>query len=98
MPFSMLPTMVENFETPNYTIIDAYTKFSNLTFRRDPCDVKTYIKARLENAEKTDIKQISEISSEEITLATYAPLENAQPTTASVEKSFSMLNKTLAKD
>jgi len=35
---------------------------------------------------------------QDISHAVYSLLQNAQPTTASVERSFSMLNKLLAKD
>jgi len=62
--------------------------------------VKKYIKARLDNPEKTDIKEIIDPSRQQIPPSAYSLLQKSQPTdtTASVERSFSKLIKIIAKD
>jgi len=47
--YQELAKWVEKFENPSYNLIDAYNIISNLTFDKDSCDVKSYIKARLES-------------------------------------------------
>jgi len=96
--YQELATTVETFENQKYTIRDAYRTISNLQFDQDSCEVKKYIKARLQNPEKTDIHEIMDPSRKDITPAAYSLPQNAQPTTASVEISLSMLNNILAKD
>ena len=60
------------------------SKISNLQFDEDPCEIKKYIKARLENPEKIDTKQICELSRQDFTITTYASLHESQPAIASV--------------
>ena len=48
--------------------------------------------------QNNDISEIINMERQDISPAVYHMLQNFQPTSASVEKSFSMLKKLLAKD
>jgi len=48
--------------------------------------------------QNNDISKIINMERQDISPAVYSLLQNSQPTTASVERSFSMLKKLLAKD
>ena len=48
--------------------------------------------------QNNDISKIINMERKDISLAAYHMLQNSQPTSASVERSFSMLKKLLAKD
>ena len=48
--------------------------------------------------QNNDISEIINLKWQDISLAVYHILQNSQPTLASVERSFSMLKKLLAKD
>jgi len=65
-----------------------------LDFREDTCNINRYIK-RMQN---NDISKMINMERQDISPAVYSLLQNSQPTTASVQRSFSMLKKLLAKD
>ena len=76
-------------------IIEAYGLLKNMQFDDDPCAIKNYIKKRLSNS---DLETIINYTNLTIDSTSYALLQKAQPTSAAVEKSFSMLSKLLRKD
>ena len=84
--YQPLVSLVEELENPLYSIKDAYAKVSSLDLSSDSCRIKPYIYKRLNNFEKTDIKEIIHLSREDISPATYSMLQNCQATTAAVEK------------
>ena len=77
------------------TITKAYGLLKNMQFDDDPCAIKDYINKRLSNS---DLETIINCTNLTIDLTSYALLQKAQPTSAAVERSFSMLNKLLRKD
>ena len=66
-----------------------------MQFDDDPCAIKDYINKRLSNS---DVETIIKCTNLTIDPTSYALLQKAQPTSAAVERSFSMLNKLLRKD
>ena len=66
-----------------------------LDFGEDTCNINQYIKKRMQN---NDISEIINIERQDISPAVYHMLQNSQPTSASAERSFSVLKKLLAKD
>ena len=58
-----------------------------LSFGSDPFNICEYIMRRLNNK---DFQAIVKMTRADITPTTYALLQNFQPTTASVERAFSM--------
>ena len=66
-----------------------------LDFDEDACNINQYIKKRMQN---NDIFEIINVEKQDISPVVYHMLQNSQPTSASVEKSFSMLKKLLAND
>ena len=73
----------------------AYGLLKNRQFDDDSCAIKAYIKERLSNS---DLKEIINCTNLTIAPTSYALLQKAQPTSAPVERSFSMLSKLLRKD
>ena len=76
-------------------INEAYGLLKNMKFDDDPCAIKDYIKKRLSNS---DLETITNCTNLTIDPTSYALLQKAQPTSATVERSFSMMNKLLRKD
>ena len=66
-----------------------------MQFDDDPCANKNYVNKRLANS---DLETIINCTNLTIDPTSYALLQKAQPTSAAVERSFSMLNKLLRKD
>ena len=81
-------------ENAEYTIKEALQAIQELDFREDTCYIKQYIKKRMQN---NDIFKIINMERQNILSAVYHMLQNSQPTFASVERSFSILKKLLAK-
>ncbi|XP_076808670.1 uncharacterized protein LOC143451813 [Clavelina lepadiformis] len=79
-------------ESCTYTIKEAHADLNALDFGKDPLELKNYIKKRLD---KNDVKQIMELQRQDISPAFYAKLQKCQPTSASVERSFSLLKSFL---
>ena len=75
-------------------IKEAVQAIQELDFGKDTCNIKQYIKKRMQN---NDISEIIIMERQDISPAVYHMLQNSQPTSASVERSFSMLKKLLAK-
>ena len=67
----------------------------SLVINEDTCNSNQYIEKRMQN---NDISEIIKLERQDISLAVYHMLQNSQPTSASVERSLSMLKKLLAKD
>ena len=93
--YRTLAVNVEFLEEIACTITEAYGLLKNMQFDDDPCAIKNYIKKRLSNS---DVETIINCSNLTIDLTSYALLQKAQPTSAAVERSFSMLSKLLRKD
>ena len=74
---------------------ETYGLMKNMQFDDDPCAIKAYIKKRLSNS---DLEAIINCTNLTIAPKSYALLQKAQPTSAPVERSFSMLSKLLRKD
>ena len=89
-----LAANVEFLEGSACTITKAYGLLKNVQFDDDPCAIKDYINKRLSNS---DLETIINCTNLTIDPTSYALLQKAQPTSAAVERSFSMLNKLLRK-
>ena len=66
-----------------------------MQFDDDPCAIKNYIKKRLSSS---DLETIINCTNLTIDPTSYALVQKAQPSSAAVERSFSMLSKLLRKD
>ena len=62
---------------------------------QDTCNINQYIKKRMQN---NDISKIKNMKRRDISSVVYHMLQISQPTSASVERSFFMLKKLLAKE
>ena len=93
--YRTLAANVEFLEGSACTITEAYGLLKNMQFDDDPCAIKNYIKKRLSNS---DLETIIKCTNLTIDPTSYALLQKAQPTSAAVERSFSMLSKLLRKD
>ena len=93
--YECLVKLIEKMESAKYTITEAVQAIQELDFVEDTCNINQYIKKRMQN---NDISEIINMERQDISPAVYHMLENFQPTSASVERSFSMLQKLLAKD
>ena len=82
-------------ERAKYTIKEAVQAIEELDFGEDTCNINQYIRKRMQN---TDIFKIINMERQDISPAVYHMLQNSQPTSASVERCFSMLKKLFAKD
>ena len=74
---------------------EAYELLKNTHFLDNPYSIQACIKKRLSNF---DLGAIINITNLAIAPNTYPLLQKAQPASAAVERSFSMLNKLLRKD
>ena len=79
-----------------YTIKEAVQAIQKLDFGEDTCNINQYIKKRMQNNDIFEIIIIME--RQDISPAVHLMVQNSQPISASVESSFSMLKKLLAKD
>ena len=93
--YRTLAANVEFLEGSACTITEAYGLLKNMQFDDDPCAIKNYIKKRLSNS---DLEAIINCTNLTIDPTSYALLQTAQPTSAAVERSFSMLSKLLRRD
>ena len=87
--YQTLAANVEFLEESACTITEAYGLLKNMQFDDDPCAIN-YIKKRLPNS---DLETIINCTNLTIDPTSYALLQKAQPTSAAVERSFSMLSK-----
>ena len=90
-----LAANVEFLEGSACTITETHGLLKNMQFDDDPCAIKNYNKKRLSNS---DLETIINCTNLAINLTSYALLQKSQPTSAAVEKSFSMLSKLLRKN
>ena len=93
--YRTLAANVELLEGSACTITEAYGLLKNMQFDDNPCTIKNYIKKRLSNS---DLKTIINSTNLTIDPTSYALVQKDQPTSAAVERSFSMLSKLLRKD
>ena len=82
-------------EASDCTITEAYELLKNMHFLDDSCSIQACIKKRLFNS---DLEAIINCTILDIAPTTNALLHKAQPTSAAVERSFSMLSKLLSND
>ena len=82
-------------ESVKYAIKEAVLAIQKLDFNEDICNINQYIKKKMQN---NDISEIISMKRQVISPAVYHMLQNSQPTSTSVEKTFSMLKKLLTKD
>ena len=82
-------------ESAKYTIKEAMEAIQELDFGEDTCNMKQYIKKRMQN---NDISEITNMERQDVSPAVHHMLQNSQPTSASAGRSFTMLKKLLAKD
>ena len=92
--YRTLAANVEFLEGSACTITEAYGLLKNIRFDDDPYAIKNYIKKRL----YSDLETIINCTKLTIDPTSYALLQKAQPTSAAVERSFSMLSKLLRKE
>ena len=93
--YQTLAANVEFLEGSACTITKAYRLLKNMQFDDDPCAIKNYIKKRLSNSDLETIINCANLTTDP---TRYALLQQAQPTSDAVERSFSMLSKLLRKD
>ena len=82
-------------ESAKYTIKEAVQAIQELDFGEDTCNINKYIKKRIQN---NGISKIINMERQDISPAVYHILQNSQPISASVERSFSIFKKLLAKN
>lgn len=93
--YSELASLVSRMEAATYTIKEAVVDVKRISFKEDVCHIAAYIAKRLKDS---DIDKIITLARPEIEPSLYGKLQRCQATSASVERSFSMLGKLLAKD
>ena len=82
-------------ESAKYTINEAVQAIQELHFGEDTCSINRYIQKRMQN---NDISKIMHIERPNILPAVYSLFQLSQTTSVSVDRSFSMLRKLLARD
>jgi hypothetical protein len=93
--YRSLVHLIEKSESANYCISTAIREVRELDFGPDPCGIKSYLEKRIT---KSDFPEILECKREDISPSEYFQIQNAQATSASVERSFSMLKNILRKN
>lgn len=93
--YRSLATLVVKLESSGYTIMQAYDDLASMDLGNDPCQIRQYLSKRLS---ASDIGSIVHATRDSIPPTLYGLLQHCQPTSASVERSFSMLRKILARD
>ena len=94
MQYGCLATTAIEMECSHYTIEQALTKLTTLDFGADDINIKDYIVKRLD---KNDLLKIQSMSNPNISPLDYGLLLKCQPSSASVERSFSILAAILTK-
>ena len=87
--YQVLPKLIQKMESSKYTLKEAHTDISSLEFQEDSVGIGAYIKKRM--IKNSDVDCIINLKRENASPALYAELQCCQPTSASVERSFSML-------
>ena len=93
--YRTLAANAEFLEGSACTITKAYGLLKNMQFDDDPRAIKDYINKRLSNS---DLETIINCTNLTIDPTSHALLQKVQPTSAAVERSFSMLNKLQRKE
>ena len=93
--YECLLKLIEKMESAKYSIKEAKQAIQELDFGEDTRNINQYIKKRMQN---NDISEIINMVKQDISPAVYHMLQNSQPTSSSVERSFTMLKKLLAKN
>ena len=94
--YKLLPQIIKKMESSKYTLKEAHADISNLDLKQDCVDIVSYIKKRM--MKNYDLDNIVGLKKRYVSPAMYAELQCCQPTTAAVERSFSILRKLLRKD
>ena len=93
--YECLVKLKEKIESAKYTIKEAAQAIQEFDFGEDTYNINQYIKKRMQT---NDISEIINMERQDISPAVYHMLQNSQPISVSVERSFSMLKKFLAKE
>ena len=93
--YSALVDAIQKMEDSHCTIREAYQKMTSLDFGVDGCQIGRYIQGRMS---RNDINCVVKMGRGDISPHLYSLLSNSQATSASVERSFSILGKLLARD
>ena len=93
--YECLVKLIEKMESAKATIKEVVQAIQELNFGEDTCHINQYIKKRMQN---NDISETINMERQDISPAVYHMLQNSQLTYVSVERSFSILKKLLAKD
>ncbi len=91
-----MPQYITKMENSKYSIQKAYTDITDLDLEQDCVKIMPYIRKRMEK--NSDVKSIMEMKRDGVCPALFAKLQCCQPTSAAVERSFSILGKLLRKD
>lgn len=94
--YQELPKLIEKMESSKYTLKEAHDDISTLNLKQDCVGIGAYIKKRMNK--NCDVDNIINSKKANLSPAVYAELQCCQPTSAAVERSFSMLGKLLRKD
>ena len=92
--YECLVKLIETMESAKYTIIEAVQAIQELNFGEYSCNINQYYKKRMQS---NNITKIMNMERQDISPVVYHMFQNCQPTSASVERSFCMLKKLLAK-
>lgn len=93
--YKRLAELPKQLESATCTIKEAAAIINSMDLGADPCGIRAYVESRLED---NDLHAIMNMSRWQISPDFYGLLQSCQPTSASVERSFSMLKKLLQKD
>ena len=88
-------SVLEKVECSAYAIQEAHANLTGLTFGNDVCNFWAHLDKRLQKNELSDIVHFKRADASP---AIYSKLLSAQCAPVSVERSFSMLKRLLAKD
>ena len=94
--YECLVKLLEKMESAKYTGKEAAQAIEGLGFGEYTCYINQYIKKEM--MQNKDISEIINMERQDISPAVYHMLQNSQATSASVERSFSMLRKLFVKD
>ena len=93
--YRILSTISIEMEGENFTFCCALKKLDELDFEDDNCGVSKYIKKRVKNNDSLSIKNMT---NKNLSPEIYSQLMKCPPSSASVERSFSMLNSMMVKN
>ena len=94
--YTKLVNEIQRTESTKYTVAQAYQRGYAFEFGSDPAGINLYLAHRFKL--NRDLKATVEMTRPNINPELYAKLLNCQATSCTVQRSFSMLGKLLAKD